>query len=202
MLSLLAGRLTHLTPHRCAQIDVLRHIHSRKHIYRDVKPDNFMLGMAGSKEEHRAFLIDYGCTEKATYYDGSAKAASETGTPAYFSLFTHNADCTSHKHAHECREMFVDCSPSIDMLATAPGYRDDMEGLGYMLAELLTGPDSLPWSKASSAAELERLKRNTAPEDLAPTAEAAGRAGSGIGAPFAVYRVTHALRGAYVHRCS
>lgn len=171
-----------LTPHPCAQIDVLRHIHSRKHIYRDVKPDNFMLGMAGSKEEHRAFLIDYGCTEKATYYDGSAKAASETGTPAYFSLFTHNADCTSHKHAHthECREMYVDCLHSIDMLATAPGYRDDMEGLGYMLAELLTGPDSLPWSKASSAAELERLKRNTAPEDLAPTAEAAGRAGSGV----------------------
>ena len=69
------------------QVDVLRHIHSKKLIHRDVKPDNFMLGTGD--QSGRVFCVDFGAAEKFIEFRGTHKPFTEdtplAGTSGFMS---------------------------------------------------------------------------------------------------------------------
>ena len=69
-------------------LEALRHIHSKRHIHRDVKPDNFMLGEAGRGEGGRVYCVDFGTATRYIEYAGGHipfVQGKMTGTPAYCS---------------------------------------------------------------------------------------------------------------------
>uniref|UniRef100_A0AC34GSI8 Protein kinase domain-containing protein n=1 Tax=Panagrolaimus sp. ES5 TaxID=591445 RepID=A0AC34GSI8_9BILA len=102
----------------------IQHLHQRGFIHRDLKLENFLMGLA--ENETICYLIDFGLARRYRYRDGRQlkhipfrKGRSFVGTAKYASL-------NSHKNAELSR-------------------RDDVESLGYVLIELING--SLPWKK-------------------------------------------------------
>lgn len=104
----------------------LEHVHNKYYLHRDVKPDNFLMGRAGSGsargQRHLVYLIDFGLAKK--YSDSRTlqhiplrQGKQLTGTARYTSLNTH--------------------------VGLEQSRRDDLESLGYVLVYFLRG--ALPW---------------------------------------------------------
>ena len=98
----------------------IKFVHSRHHIHRDIKPDNFMTGI--NENDNKIYIIDFGLAKK--YYSTSKKkhikfstGKSLTGTARYCAR-------NAHKGFEQSR-------------------RDDIESIGYVLMYFLIG--NLPW---------------------------------------------------------
>ena len=129
-------------------LDCLRAVHETKNIVRDVKTENFMLTLASkasgssleAKLASRIRLIDLAMATQwnRMYYE--VDTGEMIGTPLYASLNLHSGKKTS--------------------------FRDDLESLGYVIAELLTqlysGDPSkqLPWSKGRSDEDIGSMKES------------------------------------------
>jgi casein kinase 1 len=121
-------------------IRILRDIHERGFLHRDVKPANMLQGKKGVS----LWLVDFGLAKKYIREDGThipyREGKKYIGTPRYMSLHTHNGVETSR--------------------------RDDMESLGYALV-YLAQTSILPWSKVSGdnmadrMSEIKRVKHQT-----------------------------------------
>lgn len=97
-------------------LELLEHIHRSGFIYRDMKPQNFLVGL-GDVESSDIYVLDFGLT-KALQAVRKKKSRGLVGTARYASISAHRGD--------------------------PPSFRDDVESLGYIL--IYFGRGSLPWS--------------------------------------------------------
>jgi serine/threonine protein kinase len=111
----------------------IEYVHSKNFIHRDLKPDNFLMGMG--KRGAQVFLIDFGLAKK--YRDPKTHAhipyregKSLTGTARYASVNSHNG--------------------------IEQSCRDDLEAIGYLLIYFLKG--SLPWQGIVNQAKLTKYE--------------------------------------------
>ena len=128
-------------------ISILQYIHDRHIIHRDIKPDNFVMGL--NKKNAILYLLDFGLAKK---YRSSRtlvqypyiKKKKLTGTARYASI-----------HALEEMEQ---------------SRRDDMESIGYVIMYFLRG--NLPWqglkikSKEDKYKKILDKKKETSSKDL------------------------------------
>ena len=108
----------------------MEYMHSKNYLHRDIKPDNFLLGL--SRKQHLIYIIDFGLSKQyrdaktgdhIPYKDGK----SLTGTVRYVSINT--------------------------QIGVEQSRRDDLESLGFVYVYFLRS--SLPWQglKAKTKAE-------------------------------------------------
>ena len=115
-------------------INVLEYIHDKHYVHRDIKPDNFVMGLNSLSK--KLFLLDFGLAKKyrssttLVHYPLINKKKL-TGTARYASI---NA-----------------------MRGYEQSRRDDLEAVGYVLMYFLRG--SLPWQGLSGKNKEERYRR-------------------------------------------
>lgn len=124
----------------------LEYLHERNLVHRDVKPDNFLMGVG--KKSNIVYVIDFGLAKK--YRDSRYGTHLEyrenkqlTGTARYASLSTH--------------------------LGIEQSRRDDLESLGYVLLYLLRG--GLPWQGLKAKDKNQKYSRITDKKIVTPIEE-------------------------------
>lgn len=129
-------------------LEIMDFIHKKHYVYRDIKPDNFMVGVG--ETARNIYVVDFGLAKKTMAQRFSVGNIScqlirpLVGTVRYASL-----------GAHAGRE---------------EGPRDDLESLGYVWAYFLRG--SLPWqgvpahNRTEKFALIADLKKKTSAAQL------------------------------------
>ncbi|KAJ3182884.1 serine/threonine protein kinase [Gaertneriomyces sp. JEL0708] len=127
-------------------ISRIEYIHSKNFIHRDIKPDNFLMGLG--KRGNQVNVIDFGLAKK--YRDPKThlhipykENKNLTGTARYASINTH--------------------------LGVEQSRRDDLESLGYVLMYFCRG--ALPWQGLKAATKKQKYdrimeKKMTTPTDI------------------------------------
>lgn len=115
-------------------ISRIEYIHSKDFIHRDIKPDNFLMGLG--KKGNLVYIIDFGLAKK--YRDSRnhqhiryRENKNLTGTARYASVHTH--------------------------MGIEQSRRDDMESLGYILMYFVTG--TLPWQGLRAVTKQQKYER-------------------------------------------
>ena len=116
------------------QISRIEYVHSKSFIHRDVKPDNFLMGLG--KRANQVNIIDFGLAKKyrdpKTHQHISYRENKNlTGTARYASINTH--------------------------LGIEQSRRDDLESMGYVLMYFLRG--SLPWQGLKAATKKQKYEK-------------------------------------------
>ena len=127
-------------------IERIQWVHSQKIIHRDIKPDNFLIGL---NDPNIIYLIDFGLSKKYR--------SSTTGNHIKYSKLK--------KFVGSLRYASVNA-----LKLREQSRRDDLESIGYMLIYLIKG--KLPWdnfkvdNKRSSYIKMSLYKKNLEPEIL------------------------------------
>eukprot|EP00164_Ancoracysta_twista_P008291 GFYU01011942.1.p1 GENE.GFYU01011942.1~~GFYU01011942.1.p1 ORF type:complete len:345 (-),score=58.54 GFYU01011942.1:73-1107(-) len=112
----------------------LEWMHNAGYLHRDVKPENFVMGLG--KQSETVFIVDFGLAKR--WKDPQSQQHIEykegrrlTGTARYCSINTHKTICQSR--------------------------RDDIEALAYVLVYLLRG--KLPWQGITAATKSQKYDK-------------------------------------------
>ncbi|VDD83963.1 unnamed protein product [Mesocestoides corti] len=115
-------------------ISRIEYLHSKCYLHRDIKPDNFLMGIG--RQCNRVFIIDFGLAKK--YICSKTKKhipfrdhKNLTGTARYASINTH--------------------------MGIEQARRDDLEALGYVLMYFNRG--SLPWQGLKANTKRQKYER-------------------------------------------
>ncbi|KAL1188813.1 Casein kinase 1-like protein 13 [Cardamine amara subsp. amara] len=124
-------------------INRVEYMHVRGFLHRDIKPDNFLMGLG--RKANQVYIIDYGLAKK--YRDLQThkhipyrENKNLTGTARYASVNTH--------------------------LGIEQSRRDDLESLGYMLMYFLRG--SLPWQGLRAGTKKQKYDKISEKKRLTP----------------------------------
>jgi casein kinase 1 epsilon len=115
-------------------INRVEYMHSRGFLHRDIKPDNFLMGLG--RKANQVYVIDYGLAKKfrdlqTHKHIPYRENKNLTGTARYASVNTH--------------------------LGVEQSRRDDLESLGYVLMYFLRG--SLPWQGLKAGTKKQKYDR-------------------------------------------
>lgn len=109
-------------------------VHNKNFIHRDIKPDNFLMGIG--RHCNKVFLVDFGLAKK--YRDSRSRQhiayredKNLTGTARYASVNAH--------------------------IGIEQSRRDDMEGLGYVL--MYFNRSTLPWQGLKAATKKQKYEK-------------------------------------------
>ncbi|KAK4764140.1 hypothetical protein SAY87_013578 [Trapa incisa] len=115
-------------------INRIEFIHSKSFLHRDIKPDNFLMGLG--RRANQVYIIDFGLAKK--YRDTSThqhipyrENKNLTGTARYASMNTH--------------------------IGIEQSRRDDLESLGFVLMYFLRG--SLPWQGLKAGTKKQKYEK-------------------------------------------
>ncbi|KAJ7801964.1 kinase-like protein [Mycena olivaceomarginata] len=125
-------------------ISRIEYIHTRNFIHRDIKPDNFLMGIG--KRGNQVNVIDFGLAKKfrdpkTHLHIPYRESKNSTGTARYTSINTH--------------------------LGVEQARRDDLESLTYMLIYFLRG--ALPWQGLKAATKRQKYDRIMEKKMTTPT---------------------------------
>ncbi|KAK3158487.1 hypothetical protein QOZ80_2AG0137860 [Eleusine coracana subsp. coracana] len=121
----------------------VEYMHTRGFLHRDIKPDNFLMGLG--RKASQVYVIDYGLAKK--YRDLQThkhipyrENKNLTGTARYASVNTH--------------------------LGVEQSRRDDLESLGYVLMYFIRG--SLPWQGLKAGTKKQKYDKISEKKMLTP----------------------------------
>ncbi|XP_037448897.1 casein kinase 1-like protein 10 isoform X1 [Triticum dicoccoides] len=125
------------------QINRVEYMHQKGFLHRDIKPDNFLMGLG--RKANQVYIIDYGLAKKfrdlqTHKHIPYRENKNLTGTARYASVNTH--------------------------LGVEQSRRDDLESLGYVLMYFLRG--SLPWQGLKAGTKKQKYDKISEKKMLTP----------------------------------